>query len=90
MTAGSVMPDAANSEAFVPENVIAPAGIVGFAVPTFWMVNVRASVPPVTVAEPKLVWSAVSGVVLPSAMFVALPVRLISAAPGPGPTELRS
>ena len=57
----------------VPERVRAP-------VPVFWIVKVRATVPPVSFAPPKSVKSALEGVVSPSAIEAALPTRLISGA----------
>ncbi len=70
------------SPAFVPETstdvrVSAPD-------PVFSMLNVRVTVPAGVATEPKSVWSAVPGVVSPSAMVTLLPVMLISGAGGAG------
>jgi hypothetical protein len=57
----------------VPVMVTALEPSVSVALPVFWMVKVRSTVPLVTADEPKSVWSVVVGVVSPSVMLVLLP-----------------
>ena len=57
----------------VPDRVRLP-------VPLLAIVKVRTTVPPITRALPKSVWSVVLGVVAPSRMLTLLPVTLISGA----------
>ena len=65
-----------NRAALPPDRVIAPAPRLRLPVPVFWMVKVRVMGVPVVV--PKSVWSAVEGLLSPSAMFMPLPCTLIS------------
>ena len=73
------------SAACAPDNVTGLT--VNEAVPRFWMVKVRVTVPLGKSALPKSVWSAPLGVVSPSMIVVPLPRTLISGPAGPRPTE---
>ena len=67
------------SVAFVPPTATSgEPERVSADVPVFWIVKVRTTVPLVTSALPKSVWSVVAGDVSPSAIETALPTTLIS------------
>lgn len=76
MPAGSVMPLAANNEAFVPVMVIPPVPMVSVCDPKFW--NRKGPHNGGLKVSPKSVWWAKLGALAPSTMGTLLPLTLIS------------